>query len=722
MNINILHISDLHYNKTDYDSNIVIKSFFEDIDNILKTYNEIDIVIFSGDLVKFGSDKLSFNEAYNNFILPLLERLKLSNSDFIITPGNHDIDITKVIDTYEPNINASIDTREKINSLIDDFENSNYNINFNRLSNYNDFITSQFSESLNTNRLFSTYKIVKKGISFGIINANTVLFATGKKDDYDYGKLIVGERQLDLAYNDIVDCNIKLLNMHHPCDYLKYFDRNDINFFINNKIDLLCTGHTHLSDFNNTYNNGNSFAWSKAGCLYQHRKFYNGYTLLQYESTNNQLTANYRSYFDSRRSFDVGLNVSADGKTSFNLNNNLSPIISSPLLKKISESYNELSKLNLISFYNDISAPKEFEEIFVIPKLSLKSDKEIKASKSEDNGETLNIDEMINNNENYFILGKPESGKTTLLHYIARQCANSLCYSKIKIPIYIDYNNIIKGPNPYEKSILNFFFEMDYNITKDETINLLEKGNFIVLIDNFNSKKGKNFERLNKFCKNFSNNKIILASNETLFTEMDLNKNSSKNKLSIDFTKVHLHTFSRNRTRELINNWFINKDIDDDIILNSILHSIDKMNVPRTPHMISILLWIYEKQNNFIPVNKASLMEKFFDILLEKIDSSNSRHIKFDFEDKLHYLSYIAYFMVDSGKYNLSRIELEEETINYFKIKRALTCQSPSQFINYFIQKCIFIETSNSITFKYKSYCEFFIAKRMIVDNDFMEY
>lgn len=114
--IRILHISDLHYDQSNEDMQKIIESFFDDI---IKQ-GEIDIIIFSGDLVQKG-DKNLFSEVKENFINPLLEKLNLTKNDFFIVPGNHETNREKTSDyEFELKKNFNDEKLRKIFNFSDD--------------------------------------------------------------------------------------------------------------------------------------------------------------------------------------------------------------------------------------------------------------------------------------------------------------------------------------------------------------------------------------------------------------------------------------------------------------------------------------------------------------------------------------------------------------------------------------------------------------------------
>lgn len=189
--------------------------------------------------------------------------------------------------------------------------------------------------------------------------------------------------------------------------------------------------------------------------------------------------------------------------------------------------------------------------------------------------------------------------------------------------------------------------------------------------------------------------------------------------IGIKYQKIYVHSFTRSHTRTLVTKWFRSVPADIETILDKTLENISRINVPRTPVIISLLLWISEKQEDYIPINKASLVEKFLETILEKLNPAEIRLASFDYRNKEHYLSYIASRMVGQNTYYFSRLDLEKETLAYFE-RRGLSA-SIARVIEYFLRKGVFLETNGIIIFKFKSFCEYFIAKQMIEDIAFYE-
>jgi 3',5'-cyclic AMP phosphodiesterase CpdA len=100
--INILHLSDLHFAKSnEIDISIIKEAFIKDIKEIHATESFTpNIILFTGDLVQSGDDN-EFKDAHESWFVPLIEATGLNLDFFIISPGNHDIQRSQIDDIIE---------------------------------------------------------------------------------------------------------------------------------------------------------------------------------------------------------------------------------------------------------------------------------------------------------------------------------------------------------------------------------------------------------------------------------------------------------------------------------------------------------------------------------------------------------------------------------------------------------------------------------------------
>lgn len=93
----ILHFSDFHLNGKSIEEAKLILGYMNDALAVIQSEQKIDLVLFSGDMLDRGGNgftnlKDGFETFHKVIITPLMKSIGLSESRFIFTPGNHDID------------------------------------------------------------------------------------------------------------------------------------------------------------------------------------------------------------------------------------------------------------------------------------------------------------------------------------------------------------------------------------------------------------------------------------------------------------------------------------------------------------------------------------------------------------------------------------------------------------------------------------------------------
>jgi 3',5'-cyclic AMP phosphodiesterase CpdA len=89
-----IHLSDWHQKGASFDRKVVRDALLEDIRNRTKISEELgklDFAIFSGDLAFSGKDT-EYESARHELIDPVLSACGLTPDQFLIVPGNHDLE------------------------------------------------------------------------------------------------------------------------------------------------------------------------------------------------------------------------------------------------------------------------------------------------------------------------------------------------------------------------------------------------------------------------------------------------------------------------------------------------------------------------------------------------------------------------------------------------------------------------------------------------------
>ena len=164
----ILHLSDLHYDKSKKDASLLlVTNIFNDIKVLEDKENlNVKLIIFTGDLVNFGGQNELFEESYCTVIKPLLDQLKLSEQDFIYIPGNHELDREKVNKDFQTGF---------VNRILEaDIDKENFGNEFLTLrsKNFFDFINKKFKWENNEVIKNTTLQIENNWVGISLLKAD----------------------------------------------------------------------------------------------------------------------------------------------------------------------------------------------------------------------------------------------------------------------------------------------------------------------------------------------------------------------------------------------------------------------------------------------------------------------------------------------------------------------------------------------------------------------
>ena len=125
--LGILHISDVHINASSISEiDSLVEKLINDIEKV-KSENSIniDLICFAGDLIGRGDkafeDEMQIRLAEEHFIQPLLKATGLTEKEFILVPGNHEVNINKIAKRTEKGL-ATISSLDEINETIYDMQ------------------------------------------------------------------------------------------------------------------------------------------------------------------------------------------------------------------------------------------------------------------------------------------------------------------------------------------------------------------------------------------------------------------------------------------------------------------------------------------------------------------------------------------------------------------------------------------------------------------------
>lgn len=316
----ILHFSDFHLNGEHIEEAKLILSYMKKALAGINTDSEIDLVLFSGDMLDQGGrgfDNLTegFEAFRKEFITPLMEFLGLPKSRFIFTPGNHDIDRNADNKWTDDGIEAESNSWDNIVQILKD---SKIGDATHRLDAFKKFEKEYYSDFEDIkylfNRFASTFTMVINGVSVGIVSLNTV-WRCGFDDAH---KIALGINQITEQSLSIADSQLKIALTHYPIDFLKEFERVEVTQKCASHFDLLFCGHSHRGyTIMKASNKEQAFlevntSGSLVGNVYEEKdKFKNAFQIIDCELGSKYVIRTYRQ-FDSQE-FSLDKNFGTNG-------------------------------------------------------------------------------------------------------------------------------------------------------------------------------------------------------------------------------------------------------------------------------------------------------------------------------------------------------------------------------------------------------------------------
>lgn len=263
--LNILHISDAHIqlDAKEEVSEIVVKM----INDALKVQKEqdikIDLVCFTGDLIQRGDkaldDEKQLEIAEEILVNPLLNSLGLENNKFIIIPGNHEVDVKKIVKATEKGL--LVDSLEEINDNVSDM-NESY---LARLDYFYQWIDNYYDDIIREKIGYAFLREIN-GKKIGIACIDSAWRSSGK-GGCEKGIMYVGQKQINDLYKHIKDADIKICLMHHPTDWLSDYESTIIERELT-KFDIVLRGHVHENDHKEVCRQSMKTIYSTAGKIY----------------------------------------------------------------------------------------------------------------------------------------------------------------------------------------------------------------------------------------------------------------------------------------------------------------------------------------------------------------------------------------------------------------------------------------------------------------------
>ncbi len=301
--ITLLHFSDAHWHPTNSANlSVVIKAMAADIKSLCENRSVVcDLVAFTGDLVLTGEDASHFTNADATIIQPILDASNVSRDRFFICPGNHDISRKIVRDEViiEAGMKLKLNSADAVNSFMDKLEAADMTsrLAVARTENYYSYVSDRVVHPAHERCMTKVFKVDVKGAQVGIACFDNSWRASGENNG-DRQNLLMGERNVDFAIDQMSGVDLAIALYHHPLTWLSDFESAVVGPRLQKGFDILAFGHMHAAEPEVRRTVSGTAVLCQSGAVFSGRDYFNGYQILEVDTDICQIKVFLRAYFD----------------------------------------------------------------------------------------------------------------------------------------------------------------------------------------------------------------------------------------------------------------------------------------------------------------------------------------------------------------------------------------------------------------------------------------
>jgi predicted NACHT family NTPase len=336
------------------------------------------------------------------------------------------------------------------------------------------------------------------------------------------------------------------------------------------------------------------------------------------------------------------------------------------------------------------------------------------------------------------VLGRPGSGKSTFLKYLAIQC-NRGSYGSEQVPIFIALRDFAETYRTEQQADLLEFIHQEFinsDIPQLAIVKkLLQGGKILLLIDGMDeiTKVDEHIvlNEIRRFCEKYHKNQFV-ASCRTASQRLSLK----------GFTDVEIAPFTETQIDAFAKKWFIEFSKPSDsaglIRASEFMENIDLAANWRfrrlidTPLFLHLACSIFHRQDKF-PTKQAEFYKQGMDLLLSKWDESRGierdhTYREFLLPQKLKLLSQIASATFERGQFFFEEGVIEQHIIDYMqKLPNAsndpeeIHVASAAMLRAIESQHGLLAERARGIfSFSYLALQEYFTARKIVANHNLL--
>lgn len=669
MKIQLIHISDMHFDRKDD----IFAIDVEKMSDALKSIEKADecIIVLSGDLAAKGKGYGNV-DSFLGAIFKFIGRNNYKNKkiEMVCVPGNHDIDFS--------DLNVSLRDISEAYSGKDVADLVNV---------YIEKMNRFFSFSRNRECFMDDAIICKKEFLYsdkrvGIILLNTAPLSLLGGDSADMGMHYLSNEQMD-RIEKLADADFNILVMHHSLEWFQSECKNRLRKIISKKCLLVLTGHEHepVGEVRNINGMG-ELQYIQGNSLYGYSKEGNGFCVINVD-IDNEMMVGYSCIWNN------GIYVPKKIAS-----NRINPYMNFELsVKKIF-----LEELSVDNY------KRKYDKYYVFPSLIYSTYAENDVIEKHDIETEDELFELISTYKKVVVSGDHKSGKSLLAKRMYL-----LFLKQRKIPILINAEEIVK--KKIEKT-LEYAFVDQYEVEQNayEKYLQMDKDNKVVLLDGAELLNENTFNRLISFLDDSCGHIII-------FSEGKINLNIRKQVVDAmveENLQITIKPFLYVKRKKLISNIlsYNMADIEnvekETIKINNLINiQIKYFNLD--PEFIINFVNQYEREYKFQFSSGMNVFNIVYESSIKNRVIANAENIEATLVTNV--LRDLAYYMHYEKKNKVTFKEISEVVENYCKEYRQKI--NVRLFLDASVNAKILIESVDGIRFKDHTLIAYFVAQAL---------